>query len=57
MKMEKDMLTEENEEKTDTNISKSELYYAILQAGKQCGKYGGIVVIVALLILEILTMF
>lgn len=57
MKMEKDMLTEENEEKTDTNISKSELYYAILQAGKQCGKYGGIVVIVALLVLEILTMF
>lgn len=56
MNTQKDMLTEENEEKTDTNITKSELYYAILQAGKQCGKYGGIVVIAALLMLEILTM-
>ena len=56
MNTEKDMRMEENEEKTDTNITKSELYYAILQAGKQCGKYGGIVVIVALLMLEILTM-
>lgn len=56
MKMEKDMLTEENEEKTDTNIIKSELYCAILQATKQCGKYGAIVAIAALLMLEILNM-
>lgn len=56
MKTEKDTHMEENEEKTDMNIIKSELYYAILQAGKQCGKYGGIVVIAALLTLEILSM-
>lgn len=57
MKTEKDMLMEEKKEQMDTNISRYELYLSILQVSKTCGKYGLLMGMLALLILEILTMF
>lgn len=48
---------EEKQEKTDTNITKYELYLKLVQISAKCGKYGLLLGMLAVLALEILTMF